>query len=60
MCKSKLVESSGKIYAVNADGKMMTEPVTLTPDQNGALQYPGLAGQYYLTISHFVALSHII
>jgi hypothetical protein len=44
MCKSQLVESSGKIYAVNADGKMMTEPVTLTPDQNGALQYPGLAG----------------
>ena len=43
MCKSQLVENSGKIYAVDADGKMITKPVTLTPDQDGALQWPGLA-----------------
>lgn len=42
MCKSQLVENSGKIYAVDVDGKMITEPVKLTPDQDGALQYPGL------------------
>ena len=45
MCKSQLVENSGKIYAVDADGKMITEPVTFTPDQDGALQWPGLANQ---------------
>ena len=43
MYTSRLVESSEKIYAVDADGKMITEPITLTPDQDGALQYPGLA-----------------
>lgn len=43
MCQSQLVENSGKIYAVDVDGKMITEPVTLTPDQDGTLQYPGLA-----------------
>lgn len=32
MCQSQLVENYGKIYAVGADGKMITEPVTLTPD----------------------------
>ena len=42
MCQSQLVTNSGKIYAVDADGKMVTEPLTLTPDQDGALQYPGL------------------
>ncbi|PPK79837.1 putative cell wall binding repeat protein [Lacrimispora xylanisolvens] len=42
MCKSQLVENSGKIYAMDADGKMITEPVRLTPDKDGALQYPGL------------------
>ena len=42
MCKSQLVADSGKIYAVDAAGKMVTEPVTITPDQDGALQYPGL------------------
>lgn len=25
------------------DGKLSMEPVTLTPDQDGALQWPGLA-----------------
>lgn len=24
-------------------GRMVIEPVPMTPDQNGALQYPGLA-----------------
>ena len=43
MCKSQLVENSGKIYAVDTNGKMVTEPVTLAPDQDGALQYPDLA-----------------
>ena len=43
MCASQLVENSGKIYAVDKDGKMITGPVTLTPDQDGALQWPGLA-----------------
>lgn len=43
MCASQLVENSGKIYAVDASGKMITKPVVLTPDQDGALQYPGLA-----------------
>ncbi|PPK80604.1 peptidoglycan L-alanyl-D-glutamate endopeptidase CwlK [Lacrimispora xylanisolvens] len=42
MCQSQLVENSGKIYAVDSDGKMITEPVKLTPDQDGVLQYPGL------------------
>jgi hypothetical protein len=42
MCQSQLVENSGKIYAVDADGKMITEPVKLTPDQDGVLQWPGL------------------
>ena len=39
MCQSQLVEISGKIYAVDADGKMVTESVTLTPDQDGALHF---------------------
>lgn len=36
-------EISGKWYYLGQDGKMATKPVTLTPDQDGALQYPGLA-----------------
>jgi hypothetical protein len=38
MCRSQLIASSGKIYAVDKDGKMITEPVTLIPGQDGALQ----------------------
>lgn len=34
----------GKWYVMDDNGKMVTEPVTLTPDQDGALQWPGLAG----------------
>jgi N-acetylmuramoyl-L-alanine amidase len=33
----------GKWYYLGQDGKMAEEPVTLTPDQDGALQYPGLS-----------------
>ena len=33
----------GKWYYLNQDGEMATRPVTLTPDQDGALRYPGLA-----------------
>ena len=33
---------SGKWYYLDNDGRMATEPVVLTPDQDGALQYPGL------------------
>ena len=34
---------SGKWYYLDDAGRMATEPVVLTPDQDGALQYPGLA-----------------
>ena len=33
---------SGKWYYLDDDGRMAMEPVVLTPDQDGALQYPGL------------------
>lgn len=39
MYQSQLVENSGKIYAVDAGGKMVTEPVILTPGQDGVLRY---------------------
>lgn len=32
-----------KWYILDADGKLVMEPVTLTPDQDGALTYSGLA-----------------
>lgn len=38
-----LQESGGKWYYLDQEGRMATEPVMLTPDSNGALQYPGLA-----------------
>ena len=34
----------GKWYIMDDAGRMLTDPVTLTPDQDGALQWPGLAG----------------
>lgn len=37
-----LKDINSKWYYLDQDGKMAMEPVTLTPDQNGALQYPGL------------------
>lgn len=39
-----LQASDGKWYYLDQDGKLVKEPVVLTPDQDGALQYPGLAG----------------
>ena len=38
-----LQDVNGKWYYLDEDGKMATQSVTLTPDQNGALRYPGLA-----------------
>lgn len=35
-----LLNAAGKWYYLDQDGKMSTKPVTLTPDQDGALQYP--------------------
>lgn len=37
-----LQELDGKWYYFDQDGRMATKPVTLTPDKNGALQYPEL------------------
>lgn len=34
---------NGKWYYLDQDGRMATDPVVLTPDQDGALCYPGLA-----------------
>ena len=33
----------GKWYCLDDTGRMVTESVTLTPDQDGALQYPELS-----------------
>lgn len=38
-----LQESDGKWYYLDQNGRMATQPMTLMPDQDGALQYPGLA-----------------
>ena len=43
MLKGSLIAESGMVYCLDDEGKMVVEPVILTPDQNGALQYPGLA-----------------
>lgn len=43
MCKSQLVENFGKIYAVDADGEMVTGEVLLSTLNDGALEYKGLA-----------------
>ena len=42
MCRGQ-VTVDGKWYIMDNAGRMIVEPVVLTPDQNGALQYPGLA-----------------
>ncbi len=34
---------NGKWYIMDTEGRMIMEPVTLMPDQNGALRWPGLA-----------------
>ena len=33
----------GKWNYMDTEGRMATKPVVLTPDQNGALKYPGLS-----------------
>jgi len=38
-----ILSDNGNWYYLNQDGKMSAEAVTLTPDQDGVLQYPGLA-----------------
>jgi len=37
-----LQDIGGKWHYLNENGEMATEPVTLTPDKDGALQYPGI------------------
>jgi hypothetical protein len=32
----------GKWYIMDDQGRMLNDPVTLTPDQDGALRWPGL------------------
>jgi len=39
-----LLEDDGRWYYLDQDGRMATEPVVLTPDQDGALRWPGMAG----------------
>ncbi len=41
MCRGQ-VTVDGKWYVMDNAGRMIVEPVVLTPDQDGALQYPGL------------------
>ena len=43
MCKSQLVENSGKIYAVDADGKLVTGEILVSSLSDGALEYKGLS-----------------
>ncbi|WP_054790061.1 hypothetical protein [Lacrimispora sphenoides] len=33
-----LIAESGKVYCLDGEGKMVVEPVTLTPDKDGALR----------------------
>lgn len=46
MCQSQLVENSGKIYAVDAEGKMITGEILVSTLSDGALEYKGLAGNW--------------
>lgn len=43
MLKGQFLEHSGKWYYLDETGAMANKPITLTPDQDGALQFPGLA-----------------
>lgn len=43
MLKGTLIAESGKVYCLDGEGKMVVEPVTFTPDKDGALRYTGLA-----------------
>ncbi len=42
MCKGR-VTADGKWYVMDNAGRLIVHPVTLTPDADGALQWPGLA-----------------
>lgn len=42
MCTG-LQDVDGKWYCLDENGKMITEPVILVPDENGALEFSGLA-----------------
>lgn len=42
MCVEQMTVD-GKWYVMDNAGRMVVEPVLLTLDQDGALQYPGLA-----------------
>lgn len=42
MLKGQLLEQTGKWYYLDETGAMASKPITLTPDQDGALQFPGL------------------
>lgn len=42
MLKGQFLEDRGKWYYLDETGAMATKPITLTPDQDGALQFPGL------------------
>ena len=44
MCRGQ-VTVDGKWYIMDNAGRMIVEPVTLTPDQDGALRWPGLPGE---------------
>ncbi len=35
MLKGTLITESGKVYCLDGEGKMVVEPVTLTPDKDG-------------------------
>jgi len=41
--RTGLINDKGEWYYLDQDGRMATDPVVLTPDADGALQYPGLA-----------------
>nr|DAQ55349.1 MAG TPA: N acetylmuramoyl L alanine amidase endolysin [Caudoviricetes sp.] len=43
MCRGQ-VTVDGKWYIMDNAGRMIVDPVVLTPDQDGALQWPGLVG----------------
>lgn len=42
MLKGQLLEHQDKWYYLDETGAMASKPITLTPDQDGALQFPGL------------------
>lgn len=43
MLKGKFLEHTGKWYYLDSTGAMASRPITLAPDQDGALQFPEIA-----------------